>query len=182
MASSAGRLYAVDETHRRVESYQVKRPSLHPHRGRNGPEPPKWARPTPIHIADYLYEGAAFSRLAETKYLAANDPGHTFLVTADEDDELPAIFHRWARTRLPAPMMPEWAEAIYEAGVSTGAITPLISYGLSAAMCEWSPELLRETIRILGLTGRIRAPEAPDSGHDLKESDAPAPAMLAAAD
>ena len=182
MASNAGRLYAVDETHRRVASYDVKRPSLHPYRGKDGPEPPKWARPTPVHIADYLYEGAAYSRLAEAKYLAANDPGHTFLVTSDEDDELPAAFHRWARARLPAPMMPEWAEAIYEAGVSAGAITPLISYGLSAALCEWSPELLRETIRILGLTGRISAPKAADARHDLEEAEEPAPAMPAAAD
>ena len=177
MSSEAGLISAYDGRGRSLESFRIKRMSYE----RGNVPAAEWSRPTPAEIMPGICEGAAFSRLMDSRYIPTDNPGHSFIITADSPDDLPAAFHNWATLRLPAPMLGEWAGLIYRQGVAQGQITELHSYGMAGALCAWKPEDLQETIRVMGLTGRLKRPDRPagHAGHAGPATDAGALAMAA---
>ncbi len=176
MSHNSGALSSFDERGARVETFMIKRPI---HRSENDPPVAEWSRPTPIQIRPGLYEGAAYSRLMDIKYVPTDDPGHTFIVTAEHQDELPGMFYKWAKLRLPAPMLPQWAEPIYRQGIMQGQIKELHSHGMVGVLSVWKPDDLRETVRVMGLLGKLPRPLAHEQSSDGPSEDSVAPACLA---
>ncbi|MCY4653275.1 MAG: hypothetical protein OXC95_08940 [Dehalococcoidia bacterium] len=169
-------LTGVDENGRTIAQYKLKKP-IAPYYNSTTIE---WTRPTPVPIGPSIHEMAAYSRLMEVKYVPPKSEAHKFIATADSDEEITTEFFRWAKLRLPAPMLEEWAPVIYEQGIRQGHITKLLSYGMSGALSEWPPAELRETIRVLGLTGKIKAPR--DMTPDIQPYPDQTIQLMAAAD
>ena len=122
----------------------------------------RWARPSPKRLTGHIHEGTIYSRLMETRYTPDNGQGEEFIITAESESDLPEAFWGWARLRLPAPMMKQWAQTIYQSGVSQGQIMPLLHLNLPSAYCRWTAQDLQTTIEILGQTGRLPVPQAPE--------------------
>ena len=164
-------LRAVDPDGRLVERFDIYRQSAERY---GAPKPPDWARPTPRRLMGSIYEGAAYSRALDARYVQTDGPSHTFVATADDPDDLPQAYYRLASIKLPAPMLPEWIRPIYDEGLRQGTIKELHSYGVAGVLNEWEPANLREAVRVMGICGRLSLPTL--------RSDIPAETLAEAAD
>ena len=160
MSSTPAVLRATDPEGRLIERFDISKASQI--KEDNNYIHIEWARPTPLPLALGVWEATAYSRLMEIKYVPTDNPGYRFIATADDPHDLPMAYYRWARTRLPAPILPEWAEAVYQQGIAQGQIVELESYGIAGALNLWKPEDLRETIRVMGIIGAIKRPDQSD--------------------
>lgn len=155
MSSQPAILRAVDTEGRLVERFDILKPLADRY---GNVKVSEWTRPTPRALMGAIYEATAYSKALDARYVPMDNPGYQFVATADDPRDLPEAYYRFARKRLPSPMLPEWAEPVYREGIRQGRIKELNSYGIAGALNAWTPDDLSETIRVMGLCGRLKRP------------------------
>ena len=81
-----------------------------------------------------------------------------FLLLAQNEEDAPALHHRFLDRRSPLPLHGSWAGWLWERGLENGEIVPLQSAGVSAYRCSPDSERLREDLSRAVAAGRLTLP------------------------
>lgn len=105
------------------------------------------------------WHAIVFTKLAEFSH-----DSDSFLLLAGDEQEAPALHHRFLDRRSPLPLHRSWAGWLWDRGIATGETVPLQSAGISAFRCNPDGERLRNDLSEAVASGTLTLAEGDRHG------------------
>lgn len=111
--------------------------------------------------------------LPEAARCAAERPD--FLLLPREEREAAVLHARFLARRVDLPLLPAWADWLWERARGREEATPLVSYGLGAYRCRPDQDVLAADLRDAIRRGRLRAADADADAPNVSPTKGPRP-------